>query len=48
MIKDILSDKEDMKRQTRQIYAKGNMLNKFDICTPQVKCFLFKTFIKNF
>ena len=49
IITNALSDDEDITRQTLQIYAIGNMLiNKFALCTPEVKCVIFKTYISNF
>ena len=41
-------DDQDIRRQTRAIYARGNMLvSKFRKCTPDVKIQLFKTYCSN-
>ena len=38
----------DLKRQQRKLYANTNMLlRKFVICSPDVKCYLFKTYCCN-
>ena len=38
----------DLKRQMRKCYANGNMLlRKFVKCSPDVKCYLFKTYCCN-
>ena len=48
-IKDNLSDEEDIKRQIRQTYARGNLLiNRFYMCSENVKTLLFRTYMSNF
>ena len=43
IIANDLSDDEDITRQTRQIYSRGNMLiNKFAFYTLEVKCVGFQ------
>ena len=45
LIRDNLSDDDDMARQYRQIYAQGNaLLRKFVMCTESVKITLFRSF----
>ena len=44
-----LSDDNDIVRQTRCIYARGNILiRKFKVCSPEVKIQLFKSYCNTF
>jgi hypothetical protein len=43
------ADTDDMKRQIRSLYARGNMLiRKFNMCSEDVKLHLFKTYCTGF
>lgn len=45
IITDDLYDDRDMYRQRRKLYAQANLLlRKFSMCSPNVKCSLFKAF----
>ena len=44
IISNDLKDDEDLKRETRSLCVRGNILiRKFNFCTDDVKCSLFKT-----
>ena len=42
------SDEQDMLREVRSLYYRGNMLsNKFSFCTEDIKCCIFRTFCES-
>ena len=48
IIKDNKSDSEDISRELRAIYARGNLiLRKFHKCAIDVKIYIFKTYFSN-
>ena len=45
IIREDLSDNDDMSRQHKRIYAQGNgLIGQFYTCTESVKCTLFKSY----
>ena len=48
VVENTLNDDDDIYRQLRFIYARGNcLIQNFDRCSPQVKTLLFKTYMTN-
>ncbi len=49
IIREDMSDDDDIRRQMRSVYAKGNgVINKFKLCSPIVKTQLFRAYCSHF